>query len=186
MKNKRGDIWVSAIIYFGLGILIISILLAAGLPVINKLKDKNVLIQTKELFNVLDENMLIVISGGPDSQRPITLDIKKGEIRINDDANPNSILWTFKGSRTFASEPDLNNFVPLEGTRNIRVKTKRSNVEGRYDITYILDYNNIALIKTGTGETKTIRGISKKLIRNEGVDTSVAGNTKPTILIKQI
>ena len=40
--NKKGDIWVSAILYFGLGIIVIAILLAAGLPVINKLKDKNI------------------------------------------------------------------------------------------------------------------------------------------------
>ena len=202
MKNKKGDIWVSAVLYFGLGIIVISIILAAGLPVINKLKDKNILIQTKELFNVLDENMLTVISGGPDSQRPIKLDIKKGEIKINDkDATPpNTIIWRFEGSRTFASEPTNPSedplIVNLAGTRNVKVKTIRSNNEGRYDIEYILDYDNIAIIETVGGETKTIRGTTKKIIRNEGVDTittpgedtdaSTSENLKPKILIKQI
>ena len=47
---KKGDIWISAALYFGLGIVVLSLILAAGLPVINKLRDKNIIIQTKEIM----------------------------------------------------------------------------------------------------------------------------------------
>ncbi len=189
MKNKKGDIWVSAVLYFGLGIIVISILLAAGLPVINKLRDKNILIQTKEAFNVLDENMLTVINGGPDSQRPITLEIKRGEINI-DDVN-DKIIWVFKDSKVFASDPTVTMPINLEGTRNIRVKTTPSTTKGRYNIEYILDYSAIADIISLTTEVKTLRGTTKRLIRNEGLQppaNNPAGQLqdKPTILIKQI
>ena len=59
--QKKGDVWISAILYFGIGIVIITILLTAGLPVINKLRDKNIIIQTKQVMHTMDDNIREVI-----------------------------------------------------------------------------------------------------------------------------
>ena len=88
MKSKKADVWVSAVLYFGLGIIVISLLLAAGLPAINKLRDKNVIIQTKEVFQVLDKNIRDVVRGGPGSQRVVSVDIKKGDFKIDGNVRP--------------------------------------------------------------------------------------------------
>ena len=56
--NKKGDsTWISAVLYFGIGIIIISILLAAGTPVVNRIRDKNTILQTKETMSNLDDNI---------------------------------------------------------------------------------------------------------------------------------
>mgnify|MGYP001558011191 FL=1 len=57
MGKKGASIWISAVLYFGIGIIILTILLTAGLPVINKLRDKNIVIQTKQVMHTLDENI---------------------------------------------------------------------------------------------------------------------------------
>ena len=37
MIRKRGDIWISAVLYMALGIIVIALILAASLPVIDRL-----------------------------------------------------------------------------------------------------------------------------------------------------
>ena len=44
---KNGQTWISAVLYIALGTILLTIILAAGLPVINNLRDKNVVIQTQ-------------------------------------------------------------------------------------------------------------------------------------------
>lgn len=184
MKNKKGDVWISAVLYFGLGIAIISILLAAGLPVINKLKDKNIALQTKEGFHKIDENVREVIRGGPGTQRILSLEIKKGEFKIIDD----KITWIYS-SKVYLSEPSetscelngLNNdyivnvantCIPIkEG--NINLATKKSGTQGTYDIGYVLDYSDLAHIDQSG--IKTIGGVVDIAIRNDGIITD---NTK--------
>src|SRR3989344_8053080 len=102
MKSKKADVWVSAVLYFGLGIIVITLLLAAGLPVINKLRDKNIAIQTKEVFHTLDQNVREVLKGGPGTQRVVTLNIKRGEFKVI--AALSLIEWRYK-SKIFLSEP---------------------------------------------------------------------------------
>ena len=49
MKNtKKGEVWISAALYFGLGIIIITLILTAGMPVINKLTNRNTINWTFE------------------------------------------------------------------------------------------------------------------------------------------
>ena len=81
--QKKGDVWISAILYFGIGIVIITILLTAGLPVINKLRDKNIIIQTKQVMHTMDDNIREVIKEGTGSQRVVTVNIKKGTINVS-------------------------------------------------------------------------------------------------------
>ena len=80
--NKKGDVWISAILYFGIGIVVITIILAAGLPVINRLRDKNVIIQTKQVMHTIDDNIREVIREGPGSQRVVTISAKATENRF--------------------------------------------------------------------------------------------------------
>ena len=79
---KKGDIWISAVLYMGLGIIILTIILSAGLPVINRIRDKNLAIDTKESMFTIDKNIREVYNEGPGSQRPLILEIKKGDFNI--------------------------------------------------------------------------------------------------------
>src|SRR3989344_5138558 len=134
--QKKGDVWISAILYFGIGIVILTILLSAGLPVINKLRDKNVVIQSKEVMHTLDENIREVIKEGPGSQRVLTINLKKGSLRIDNDAN--SIIWSYDGANILISEPGLE--VP-EG--KVIVLTTLGSQKKTYDINIRLNYADI-------------------------------------------
>lgn len=163
MYNKKGDVWISAVLYFGLGIVVLSILLAAGLPVINKLRDKNVIIQTKQIMHELDQNIREVVKEGPGSQRVVTVNIKKGSF-IVDEVN-SMIIWEYNGSKVLISDPGID--VP-EGKLNIR--TDNAPQKNTYNVRVFIDYKEIAKLARPQGKTSTLVGINDLVIRNQGVD----------------
>lgn len=165
---KKGDVWVSAILYFGLGIVVITILLVAGLPVINKLRDKNIVIQTKEVMHTIDQNVREVIKEGPGSQRVVSLNIKKGNIKVE---NNNRIVWEYKGSKIPISEPNDAATCGTDSTIEVaegklNIVTCHAAVAKTYDITIYSEYSEAGL--QGSGIT-TLQGLSDLVIRNEGV-----------------
>ncbi len=90
---KKGEIWVSAVLYIALGIILITIILNAGLPLINKLRDRNTLVQTRTVIVNLDNNLRIVSTEGPGSRRYISpLNIESGELKV-DEVN-DKIIWS--------------------------------------------------------------------------------------------
>ncbi len=160
--QKKGDVWISAVLYFGLGILVISILLAAGLPVINKLRDKNVVLQTKEVMHTLDQNVREVIREGPGSQRVLTINIKKGSFVI--DELEDKILWQYNDSRILISEPGID---VVEG--KLIIKTLNAATKGKYNIEIATQYRGIADINQAEGRVSTLVGLNDLVIRNEGI-----------------
>lgn len=163
--KKNGDIWISAVLYFGLGIVVITILLAAGLPVINKLRDKNVVIQTKQVMHTLDQNIREVIKEGPGSQRVVTLNIKKGAFVINETAD--TVAWLYNNSKVLISEPGIN--VP-EG--KLIVRTDNAPVKNTYNIQILTNYSGLADITRPVGKPLTLVGINDLVIRNVGLNQS--------------
>src|SRR3989338_2571061 len=106
---KKGDVWISAVLYMALGIIILVIVLSVGIPIVNKIRDKNIAINTKELMLDLDRNIRTVYSEGPGSRRPVKLQITKGTFSIDEAAN--TITWQFT-TKVLLSQPDIEE-VPL-------------------------------------------------------------------------
>jgi len=169
--QKKGDIWISAVLYFGLGIVIITILLAAGLPVINKLRDKNIVIQTKQVMHTIDQNIREVIKEGPGSQRIVTMNIKKGSFIVDQDGD--LLIWAYNGSKILISDPGV--YVP-EG--KLTIKTEKAAVKNTYNIQIYSNYSGIADITRPAGKPLTLVGITDLVIRNEGLE---AGTLKVSI-----
>ena len=95
--NKKGVIWISAVIYIALGIVAITLILAAGLPLINSLKDKNTYSQTKDILIHIDQNIEEINTEGPGSRRFIdTIVIKGGKLDmiIEEQEKLKTIRWT--------------------------------------------------------------------------------------------
>lgn len=87
---KRGEIWISTVIYIGLGVIAITILVGAGIPLINSMRDRNTFFQTKEVMHTIDRAIQDVVSEGPGSQRFLSpLEIKKGTLNID----TSGIIW---------------------------------------------------------------------------------------------
>ena len=158
MINKKGDIWVSAVIYIALGIIILSIVLAVGIPTIQKMKDNHVAKQTKEIMFKIDENIRSVYNQGPGAQTQIKVKVGKGDLTIN----PNQLEWMMR-TKALLSEPGV---TVTEGP--LEIKTENSAQEGEYDVFLWLNYDeNIDLVFEGTNP---LRGTKLLTIINEGVD----------------
>tara|TARA_Y100000310_G_scaffold327446_1_gene393838 strand:- start:18989 stop:19516 length:528 start_codon:yes stop_codon:yes gene_type:complete len=160
---KKAEIWISAVLYMALGIIILTIVLATSLPVVNKLKDKNTVVQTKNLMFNLDQNIRALYTEGPGSQRPIDLSINRGEFIINSDEE--TITWTLEDSRYIEVEPGAS---VKEG--NLEIFTKKTPQQGKYEVKLKLDYK-ISLTESLLdldSELDQISGDQMFLIRNNG------------------
>ena len=180
--DKRGAIWVSAVLYMALGIIIIAMVLAAGLPAVEKLKDRYTLVQTKDLMLTLDENIRTVFHEGPGSQRVVKLKIDRGVLEIDsfdseDASGSNNIFWTFS-TPVLISEPDS-----LVEEGNLQILTSSTAIENSYDVALTLHYEeSIALVYD---EQSTVSGTVNLVILNEGT-YSFDGTSRIKINLERI
>jgi len=175
-RDKRGDIWVSAVLYIALGIVAISLILAAAIPAINNMKDRNTVVQTKELLYSLDKSIRDVSSEGPGSQRDLSpLVIKAGKMYVDENGD-NKIKWSME-TKAFILEPDVK---IKEGS--VSILLENTNIEGRYLVTLELDYKDVAKIFLDE-ESKLRNPLSGQyslIIRNTGEYS----NELPKVAIK--
>jgi type II secretory pathway pseudopilin PulG len=162
MINKKGDIWVSAVIYIALGIIILSIVLAVGIPTIQKMKDNHVAKQTKEIMFKIDENIRSVYNQGPGAQTQLKIKVGKGDLTIEQ----NKIEWIMR-TKALLSEPGA---TVTEGPMTII--TTQSAQEGEYDISLMLDYSDQELELAFDETQNPLRGTKLLTILNEGIDGS--------------
>lgn len=169
--NKKGDIWVSAILYLGLGVILLSIILAVGLPAVNKLKDKNIAIETENLMSDFDTNIRAVYSEGTGSRRPFKFEITKGTLTISN--VDDTIIWEFETS-TLLSEPGV---TVQKG--NLLLYTKQGTANGVYVSDFILNYSGTLnlMLDNGNGQ---LTGANNLLITNIGANGT---STLPVIRI---
>ena len=180
---KKGQIWTSAVLYIVLGVIAISIVLSAGVPLINKIKDKNTIIQTKELLLDLDNIFREVRDEGPGSRRVIQpFVIKDGKFFINTSTNAvnnkieDKIQWELKTSalitepcgKTF-KECNDNNLIIKEG--QLSIYETNTIVDNEYIVHLELDYTDVGFlnVKSGLGKDSPLIGKFSFTIENGGI-----------------
>ena len=84
-KEKQGQIWISAILFLSIGVMIIVLILSAIMPVVDRLADRNTLSSTKNLLLEIDETIKTVAREGPGSQRNLDITLNKGELYFQND-----------------------------------------------------------------------------------------------------
>jgi len=156
MKKKRGQIWISAVLYMAVGIIVISLILAVGVPVIKKMSDRHTLVQTEEMMASLDEIVRSVKGQGLGAQDVVSMGLNKGSFNI-DDTN-DQISWTME-TTALLSEPGY----PVTHGNLILFTEEKGN---RYDVTLTLNYSTIINI-TYSG-TLPISGNHRIAIQNKG------------------
>lgn len=165
--NTKGDIWVAAVLYMALGVIAITVILGAGLPLIEKMKDRNTVAQTKDLMQVLDETIRRVASEGPGSQRQLSpFVVKVGELTIDEidaaEQEADSIYWTSK-TKALIMEPGIKK---KEG--NMEVSLELTNIQDEYDIKLRLDYAEFLDVDLVSDFGNPFSGDFSLLIRNTG------------------
>ncbi|MBI2136950.1 hypothetical protein HYU12_00345 [Candidatus Woesearchaeota archaeon] len=84
IKQRKGAIWVSAVIYVMIAVVVLAIVLEGGLPLIKGLNEKNAFTKVQNLLVSLDKQIQQIASEGQGSQRVIPLEITDGELKIED------------------------------------------------------------------------------------------------------
>jgi len=169
IMKKRGEIWVSAILYTAMGVVILSLVLAAGLPAIKKMKDSYTARQTKNVMTSLDNNIREVYHDGPGSQRTVQIKIGRGDFVIDKDSDV--IWWTLESSAIISELDEVVN----EG--NLQILTEPTGVKDKYKISLKLNYTTIPLDLNFTGPQK-ISGDSTLSILNKGGNPILIGITQ--------
>jgi len=82
MKNKKGQVWISAVLYILIIVVAITIILNTGLPILEKMKDKTVFVQAKNTLTNLDQYIQRIKDEGQGSQRVIPIEIRKGDVSV--------------------------------------------------------------------------------------------------------
>ncbi|PIN71001.1 hypothetical protein COY28_03425 [Candidatus Woesearchaeota archaeon CG_4_10_14_0_2_um_filter_57_5] len=84
--HRRGQIWVSYVLFTLLAVSVLVIILRAGTPIADKLKDKVVFSKAEESIIGLDSSVSDVATESLGSQRVVPLDVPAGKVVIADDA----------------------------------------------------------------------------------------------------
>ncbi len=82
LSSRKGAIWISAVLYVLIAVVIMVIVLEAGLPLIKSLNEKSSFTRIRDTLVGLDRQIQQVASEGQGSQRIIPLEVTDGEFRI--------------------------------------------------------------------------------------------------------
>jgi type II secretory pathway pseudopilin PulG len=89
LRTKKGAIWVSAVIYVLIGIIVLTVVIEAGLPLIGGLQDRSEVNTARNTFSAIDGQIKEVANEGQGSQRIISLEIPEGTVTTED----NKLRW---------------------------------------------------------------------------------------------
>ncbi len=161
---KKGDVWISAVLYLALGMIVISLILTAAIPLINRMKDRNTVIQTKKVMYTLDDAIRTVVNEGPGSQRELSpFIINSGKLFIRDDKE--SVNWSLETNAVII-EPGS---AIREGTLDISLD--KTPVSEKFIARLGLLYTNINLTLNST-YSNPFSGSYTAIIKHTGLFTS--------------
>lgn len=175
----KGQIWISAVLYMALGIIVIALVLSASIPVVEKLNDRSTVAETKEILLTLDETIRIVSREGPGSQREIpSLTLSEGKLFIDDEID--KIWWEMKTSAVLL-EPDT----PLkEGILSLELKT--TPVKEEYLVIIGIDYKGKVDLLLDSAYPSPFFGKYQMIVSHKGEYTQVEGETVPVVAVRII
>ncbi len=87
--KKRGQLWISAVIYVLVIVAVIVIVIEALTPVIEDMKDKAIFNRARDSFLIINDYIKSVGSEGQGSQRTVPIEVQKGSLYVED----NGIKW---------------------------------------------------------------------------------------------
>ncbi|RME55007.1 hypothetical protein D6777_02025 [Candidatus Woesearchaeota archaeon] len=156
---KRGQIWISAVLYMALGVVALTIILAAGVPMVQKMKDKNSVTQTKNVFLLLDQNIRGVVNEGPGARRYISpLQLSAGEFYVT----PDRLIWNMT-TKAKLLEPGV---VINEGA--VEMRNYETFLEDEFVMNLQLNYVDIAVLQLSSEFSNPFVGVYSMSIEHTG------------------
>lgn len=143
LDSKLGQVWVETVIYTLIAFVMIGLVLAYAKPKIEELQDRTIIEQSLSMLKDIDNTILTM--GGAGNQRYFSLEIKKGNLKID---GVNDRLVFEMDSKYLYSEPGRE---LMDG--NIVINTAKSGSTNFVNLTrnypdYNISYNGLNQIKT--------------------------------------
>lgn len=82
--SKKGAVWVSAVIYVLVGIIVLTVVIEAGIPFIKSLQERSNVNRARNTFSSLDQQIQDVAKEGQGSQRIVPLEVSEGSVKVED------------------------------------------------------------------------------------------------------
>lgn len=164
---KKGQTWISAAIYLGIGIVAMTLILSAALPLIRNLRDENTVSQTTDLLTNLDNVIRNVAIEGAGSKRIFSVDIRKGDFKIiavdldNDGIIDSRIVWSLD---TDAEVAELDQEILIGDVKLKQVAGGGS----KNTVSLTLDYLDSSIIFTEASNKASLVGANNLIIENKG------------------
>ncbi|MBI2145412.1 hypothetical protein HYU18_03770 [Candidatus Woesearchaeota archaeon] len=187
--SKKGAIWISAVIYVLVGIIVLTIVIEAGIPLIKSLQERGNVNRARNTFASLDQQILDVAKEGQGSQRVVPLEVSEGTVRVED----NKLRWKIEteskvveprtrvefGNLVIASDVDVSasdsgNFHVIENSRILVNFTKFGSKSNRTTINTSSLINSVKFKDTGA----TTTGVFTFFINQNASTTNGTGYTE--------
>lgn len=168
MNNSKSQVWISAILYMLIAATAMALIIQAGLPIIANMKDRSVYSRTEDMLISLDKHISDVASEGEGSQRVIPIELREGEMTIQN----GKLEWEFETETKIFEPKSRINIGNLVITTNAGVNAYA------YENNYILSNKYIAVNITRAGTTDSWTEINTSRLINymEFLNTSKKTN----------
>lgn len=119
MIFKKGQIWVSVIIYTMVAILALVLILNTGVPLLTELKDRAVVDKVSDIMVNLDRHITEIANQGEGSQATVSFEIRDGEIKFEND----QLVWEIETDSEIISPRSSTKLGNVIVSSNANVKT---------------------------------------------------------------
>ena len=154
--TRKSQVWVSAILYMLIATIAMTLIIQAGLPILNNMKEKSIYSKTEDMLKVLDKHITDVVSEGKGSQRVVPIELLDGELIIDD----GTMEWEFE-TETKIFEPKTRIHLG-----NLVITTNSDVTVREYGGSYILINNLIKVNITKIDGTDGWQAINTSLLIN--------------------
>ncbi|RMF06469.1 hypothetical protein D6764_02230 [Candidatus Woesearchaeota archaeon] len=168
--RRKAQVWVSAVLYILVVSVAIALVLSAGLPLLDQMKDKTAYTRTRDTLLTLDKHIEDITAEGEGSQRVVAVEIKNGELDIEN----GKIVWEFETDAQIIEPRSRIEYGNLVVSSNIDVSATT------YPSYYILENSHLSVnISKMNGTNSTSNLISSITFKDSNV--TIPGNFSFTI-----
>ncbi len=139
-KEKRGQLWISAILYILVVVVALTLILSVGVPLINEMREKISFTRAKDTMLNLDQYIVDIASEGEGSQRVVPVEITAGKLKIEN----NKLVWELDTGADIVSSRSKIDIGNLVITSNANVEARSYTHNGQ---------NGSFIVQTELGKT---------------------------------
>lgn len=141
-QGKKGQIWISAVLYILIAAVAMFLILQMGIPLLNQMRDRSSYTGARDMMVSIDKNVQEVSAEGEGSQRIIPVDIRQGAMIV--DNTSQALKWQIQTQSKVIEPRTSVQFGNLKVYTNIDVNTDEQPCsDNSGEMCYILENSRI-------------------------------------------